>query len=499
MTTDLIVDWFLAWLWQGSLLVLLVTGALKLIPRTSAATRYLAWWATMLAVCALPAWTWPSLPGPAAVGVTLVDQVTATAAMARLAPPTPLALPLPDVADWLVALIIVAWIGAAAIRLAGVARAIVALTRLKQRCRKFPPDREARLNAWMSIGTAGRRTQLRVCDQVSVSSVLGLRHPVIAVPSSFLRELTDAELDQIVLHELAHVRRWDDWGRLAQVLAVTLAGCHPAVWWISRHLQIEREIACDDWVISQSGAPRAYASCLTKVAAVAMWRGARGITPGAIRSAKEISTRVGQILDGRRTIRRRGSRAALGGWMLLLAAAIAVLTALPPVVVVDRAISALPAVPRVAMVGAAPAGLPLPRPTIEAVAMAPRLATPRPPQPYLMAAEAPRLLSSVSFDWTPRTAMPSPSAASPPARERAAVTAALWPADRWRGRDNVPSVGPLIFSDQPEAAAHERSAWRVFTRAGTAVGSGVAKAGVSTAKAFTGLGATVARAFRRDD
>ena len=42
MTTDLIVDWFLAWLWHGSLLVLLVTGALKLIPRTSAATRYLA-------------------------------------------------------------------------------------------------------------------------------------------------------------------------------------------------------------------------------------------------------------------------------------------------------------------------------------------------------------------------------------------------------------------------------------------------------------------------
>ncbi len=199
------------------------------------------------------------------------------------------------------------------------------------------------------------------------------------------------------------------------------------------------------------------------------------------------------------TDRHRGSRAALGGWVLLLAAAVAVLVALPPVVVVDRAISALPAVPRVAMVGAAPVGLPLPRSTIEAVAIAPRPATSRPPQPYLMAAEAPRLTSSRAFAWTPRTAMPSPSAASPPAPERAAVTAALWPADRWRGRDDVPSVGPLLVSDQPEAAAHEQSAWRVFARAGTAVGSGVAKAGVSTAKAFTGLGATFARAFRHDE
>ncbi len=214
---------------------------------------------------------------------------------------------------------------------------------------------------------------------------------------------------------------------------------------------------------------------------------------------KKMSTRVGQILDRTHTIRRRGSRAALGGWVLLLAAAIAVLSALPPVVVVDRALAALPAVPRVAMVGAAPAGLPLSRSTIEAVAITARLATPRPRQPYLMAAEAPRLTSSVSFDWTPRAAMPLPSAASPPAQARAAMTAALWPADRWRGRNAVPSVGPLILSDQPEAAAHGRFAWRVFARAGTAVGSGVAKAGVSTAKAFTGLGTTVARAFRRDD
>ena len=197
--------------------------------------------------------------------------------------------------------------------------------------------------------------------------------------------------------------------------------------------------------------------------------------------------------------RRRGSRAALGGWVLLLAASVAVLTVLPPVAVVDRAISVLPAVSRIAQTsraGAAPAEA-VSSATIQTLALAARPPAARPRRPQLMAAEAPRLTSSVSFDWTPRTAVLSMSPAAMSARERTALTMVVWPAERWPGRDDVPSVGPLTLADPPEAATRERSRWRVFARAGTAVGSGVAKAGVSTAKAVTGLGATFARAFRR--
>ena len=69
----------------------------------------------------------------------------------------------------------------------------------------------------------------------------------------------------MLLHELAHLRRWDDWTKLAQRLAEAIFFFHPAIYWIARNLNLEREVACDDWVVVHTGRTKPYALCLTRL------------------------------------------------------------------------------------------------------------------------------------------------------------------------------------------------------------------------------------------
>ena len=86
------------------------------------------------------------------------------------------------------------------------------------------------------------------------------------IPDWALIELSSSELNQVVLHELAHLRRWDDWTNLAQQIIRALLFFHPAVWWIGKKAELEREMACDDAVLAETESPRAYAECLAHLA-----------------------------------------------------------------------------------------------------------------------------------------------------------------------------------------------------------------------------------------
>jgi hypothetical protein len=131
-----------------------------------------------------------------------------------------------------------------------------------------------------------------------------------------LRDLSGDELKVIVLHELAHLRRWDDWTNLAQKFVKALFFFHPAVWWIDSRLALEREIACDDMVLEQTTNARTYAASLVsvaeKVVAEKMRVGrALALAQNALGRVREVSQRVAQILDTKRTRTTRGWRPAL--------------------------------------------------------------------------------------------------------------------------------------------------------------------------------------------
>jgi hypothetical protein len=106
-------------------------------------------------------------------------------------------------------------------------------------------------------------------------------------------------MGQIVLHELEHLRRRDDWLNLIQKIGLVLFPLNPALLWIERRLCFERELACDDGVLRRTRAPKAYATCLTTLAEHRLVRRAQSLSLGAWERQSEVSRRVYSILRWR--------------------------------------------------------------------------------------------------------------------------------------------------------------------------------------------------------
>ncbi|HKG13900.1 MAG TPA: M56 family metallopeptidase [Pyrinomonadaceae bacterium] len=117
----------------------------------------------------------------------------------------------------------------------------------------------ARVSARLKVSRA-----VRLCRSalVEVPAVVGHLRPVILVPASAFAGLTPAQLEAVIAHELAHVRRYDYLVNLLQTAAETLLFYHPAVWWVSRRARTEREHACDDAAVRCVGDVLLYARSL---------------------------------------------------------------------------------------------------------------------------------------------------------------------------------------------------------------------------------------------
>jgi len=92
--------------------------------------------------------------------------------------------------------------------------------------------------------------------------LVGVFRPVILAPLGLLAGLPTQQVELILMHELAHIRRHDYLVNLAQSLIEGLLFYHPAVWWVSRLVRTEREFCCDDMVVELSGDARGYAEAL---------------------------------------------------------------------------------------------------------------------------------------------------------------------------------------------------------------------------------------------
>src|SRR5262245_48422318 len=226
-----------------------------------ARVRYRIVWLALILVAALPFIPFLlSAARPAAGGVP-VD-----------APNSPvIALP---TAWWTSGLLVAsAWALWSCVAFGRVAWAVMALRRARRSCRRFPADVEAGLASWATVRTQGRRARLMVSDEVASAAVLGYWRPVIAVAPSVVGHLAADDLDRIVIHEWAHVRRRDDLAQALQAALQIAAGWHPAVWWLDRQLRLEREIACDETVVDVTGSAKTYeigrASCRERVSITA--------------------------------------------------------------------------------------------------------------------------------------------------------------------------------------------------------------------------------------
>jgi BlaR1 peptidase M56 len=169
-----------------------------------------------------------------------------------------------------------------------------------------------------------RKIALCTSEKVRVPTAIGLTRPAILIPGWVLQELSADELTQIVLHELAHLRRWDDWTNLAQQVVKAVFVFHPAVWWIEKKLAFERESACDEAVLAETSSPRAYAECLAHLAERSFVQRSAALAQAVLGRVSQVSLRVAQILDGNRS----GENAASCKLAISLVAGLAVMCAI---------------------------------------------------------------------------------------------------------------------------------------------------------------------------
>jgi beta-lactamase regulating signal transducer with metallopeptidase domain len=138
--------------------------------------------------------------------------------------------------------------------------------------------------------------EIRLSDALDAPSVVGFLHPAVLLPRALWSELEPGDLKQILMHEKAHLDRGDDWTNLLQKLLRAVCPLNPALLWAERQLCMEREQACDDAVLDAAGNPRAYATCLTKLAETRLVKRAAALAPGMWKRHSELAGRVNNIL-----------------------------------------------------------------------------------------------------------------------------------------------------------------------------------------------------------
>jgi beta-lactamase regulating signal transducer with metallopeptidase domain len=321
---------------------------LKFFPRWNATTRFTILWVTLLAVVALlaaainPHASSPQLRIESTVGVLQSPAVLPAPAPPQVHPPArktlfsdvnsvPLqrnasksqqtlesslsqndsanSLPVASLSEPSVILIhsakfvraiAILWAVFSFVLLARLAAGYSALRRLKSTATPASPRWQVHFSRLRATHGIHRQPQLLLSSHVSGPMSLGFFRPVIVIPRTLLETLSDSELEQIVLHELAHLHRRDDWSNLAQKFIEAVLPIQPAVYWLGHQMSLAREMACDDWVIAATGTPRPYAAALTKVAELSQWRRAGMLVAGAAGTRSQLFRRVRQMLDSTR-------------------------------------------------------------------------------------------------------------------------------------------------------------------------------------------------------
>ena len=278
------------------------------------------------------------------------------------------------------------------------------LRRLKAYATPADERWQLRLKTLCELNHVGRQARLLVSSHIAAPMSLGFLHPAILIPQRLLDTLSDSELDHVVLHELGHLRRWDDWTNLAEKLIEAILPIQPAIYWIARRMSIEREMACDDWVIAATGTPESYASSLTRVAELSQWAQAGILAAGATGNRSQLFSRVHHMLDRTRNAAPKLAIGPLGAAIAVVGSLIYVGVRAPQMIAFAQ-ISANessqrklipPTQPRsiqspqpsaIAPVSDARLALPAPQSLIASSALQVHAATP--PSPILMASNTP--------------------------------------------------------------------------------------------------------------
>lgn len=352
--------------------------ALRLAPRRAlrASARYIIWWTTLFAVVALPLLylprqsrsAAPPAPSPVILHNAVTPQPLPRPASITIAPITIAGTP---GANRFAAISLEAiWMATAAVLLLRLLLSCATLLRLKRRASSIS----------LAI-TLPRRARLLASSHIGAPLAAGFLRPAILLPEALLAQLNPDQLEQVVLHESAHLARRDDYALLLERAIEAVFALHPAVRFIAHQLDMEREIACDDRVVSASQQAIPYAACLARVAELC----GRVSLPAAafFPNPSQLSRRIDMLLDRNPRVRFPKTRTAL--------AVVAALAAILVSAKAPRLLAFSTPLPQLAPEPSQPAPVPQLAPVPVQAKPAPRLLAQaqRPPQPQVPPATPP--------------------------------------------------------------------------------------------------------------
>jgi beta-lactamase regulating signal transducer with metallopeptidase domain len=278
--TAVLLDRMLYCLAEGTVLALGASLVLRAIPRGNSHTRFVVHFFTLLAIAVLPliGAGWSS------------DAVTPASQHALVRIPVSLA-----------GYIILGWMLFAAVGLARVAVGLWQIRALRRNSTEIDlgilaPEVQGHLEELRKA----RPVSVRASKYLRVPTAVGFFRPCVILPEWLVDQGNTPELNHAVLHELAHLRRRDDWTNLAQKLVKAVLFFHPGVWWIEHKLALDREMACDDAVLAQTASAQLYAQSLARVAEMSFLRRKLALAQAAVDRLRHLSLRVAQILDKER-------------------------------------------------------------------------------------------------------------------------------------------------------------------------------------------------------
>jgi len=306
----------LHFLWEGTALAALAAAAMALSRRTSA--RYLVGVATLVLMLIAPVATFLfySQPHSAIAETANSSRLVAGAwpiaknSAARVASSAPSL----DAIPWLVQ----AWLLGVAFFSLRTAGGFLLLERERRRQSSVVSARVLEICYTLQdrLGLE-RAIQYCECKWLQAPAVIGWFRPIVFLPASALTGLSEDQLQAVIAHELAHIRRFDPFVNVFQVAVETLLFYHPAVWWLNKSIRAEREHCCDETAVSLCGNAVEYARALTLMEE---WRSAPRFAMAANRGP--LTERIVRVL-GLRTLSTGIRSIGLTGSLLCLSAALA--------------------------------------------------------------------------------------------------------------------------------------------------------------------------------
>jgi beta-lactamase regulating signal transducer with metallopeptidase domain len=354
-------------LWEGTFLAVAMWLFLKMLPRLNPTTRFTVLWVTLLAVVALllgqfTRGAFPSAAQTDSSAAAATNQPADTAFTPvifnepgvrphnsdTVPKPQPVAdpnsnsesvmEPAPDLAEsrnpastsgWsalpsiehplirihsgrLLGAFEIIWFFLSFLMLARLGLGYLKLRGLKANATPLPAKWQTQLRSLSGINGVRRQPQLLISNRIAAPISLGFLNPAILIPQTLLDTLSDSELEHVILHELGHLQRLDDWTNLAQKLTEAMVPIQPVIYWIGHRMSIERELACDDWVVAATGTAESYAASLTKVAELSKWARAGVLAASATGNRSQLFSRVHHMLDKTRNAAPKLAIAPLG-------------------------------------------------------------------------------------------------------------------------------------------------------------------------------------------